>query len=233
MGIVETIALSMGLGWASGLNLYATLFMLGVLQRSGGIELPTELLVVADPWVMAAAGFMYCVEFFADKFPGVDTGWDAIHTFIRIPAGAILAAEAVGPVSPEIALAAGLVGGGLAAGSHTLKASSRLAINTSPEPVTNWTASLAEDALVVGGLWTALHYPLVFLLALLVFVSIAIWLLPRIWQGLRKAVAFLTRRFRSPSPDAAIAMPADGARSDAAAQSAAEAARNTPLSNSQ
>jgi hypothetical protein len=118
MGIVETVALSMGLGWASGLNLYATLFMLGALQQTGNIALPSELLVVADPFVMAAAGFMYCVEFFADKLPGVDTGWDAIHSFVRIPAGAILAAQALGPVSPATALAAGLLGGSLAAGSH-------------------------------------------------------------------------------------------------------------------
>jgi len=197
MGIVETIALSMGLGWASGLNLYATLFMLGALQQTGNIALPSELLVVADPFVMAAAGFMYCVEFFADKLPGVDTGWDAIHSFVRIPAGAILAAQAVGPVSPATALAAGLLGGSLAAGSHALKASSRVAINASPEPVTNWTASLTEDALVIGGLWTALHYPLAFLVGLVVFVALCAWLLPKLWRGLKRGFAVIARPFRN------------------------------------
>jgi hypothetical protein len=196
MGIVETIALSMGLGWASGLNLYATLFMLGALQQTGNIALPSELMVVADPFVMAAAGFMYCVEFFADKLPGVDTGWDAIHSFVRIPAGAILAAQAVGPVEPSTALAAGLLGGSLAAGSHALKTGSRIAINTSPEPLTNWTASLTEDALVIGGLWTALHYPLAFLVGLGVFVALTVWLLPRLWRGLKRVFALLTQPFR-------------------------------------
>ena len=192
MGIVETIALSMGLGWASGLNLYATLFMLGALQQTGNIALPEELLVVADPFVMTAAGFMYCVEFFADKLPGVDTGWDAIHSFVRIPAGAILAAQAVGPVDPATALAAGLLGGSLAAGSHALKAGSRVAINASPEPVTNWSASLAEDALVLGGLWTALHQPELFLVGLVAFVLLAAWLLPKLWRGLQRMFAWLS-----------------------------------------
>ncbi|MGH0031972.1 MAG: DUF4126 domain-containing protein [Myxococcota bacterium] len=184
MGAVETISLAMGLGWASGINLYATLFMLGVLHNTGNIALPPELLIVADPLVIVAAGLMYCVEFFADKIPGVDTGWDAIHSFVRIPAGAVLAASAVGDVSPAAELAAGLLGGTLAAGSHALKASSRVAINASPEPFSNWTASLGEDVLVVGGLWAALHHPWVFLAGLVVFVLFAAWALPKLWRGL-------------------------------------------------
>ena len=204
MGAVETIALSMGLGWASGLNLYATIFMLGVLQQTGNIALPQDLLLVADPLVMTAAGLMYCVEFFADKVPGLDTGWDAVHSFVRIPAGAILAAQAVGPVSPATELAAGLLGGTLAAGSHTLKAGSRVAINLSPEPFTNWTASVSEDLMVLGGLWAALHHPVAFLAMLAVFVLVAIWALPKLWRGLAKLVDVLTRRFRSP-PAAATA----------------------------
>lgn len=196
MGAVETISLAMGLGWASGINLYATLFMLGVLHNTGNIALPPELLIVADPLVIVAAGLMYCVEFFADKIPGVDTGWDAIHSFVRIPAGAVLAASAVGDVSPAAELAAGLLGGTLAAGSHALKASSRVAINASPEPFSNWTASLGEDVLVVGGLWAALHHPWVFLAGLVVFVLFAAWALPKLWRGLKKLFAFLTRPFR-------------------------------------
>lgn len=207
MGAVETIALAMGLGWASGLNLYAALFMLGLLQHTGHMELPPELAVAADPLVMAAAGLMYCVEFFADKVPGVDTAWDAIHTFVRIPAGAILAARAVAPVGEGAELAAALIGGGLAAGSHALKAGSRALINTSPEPVSNWTASITEDLLVIGGLWAALYHPWIFLGLLLVFVLVAAWLMPRIWRGIKHVAAFLARPFRRGEPAAGTPEP--------------------------
>ena len=136
-----------------------------VAGAGGYIELPPTLDVVQEPLVIAAAGFMYCVEFFADKIPGVDSGWDGLHTFIRIPAGAMLAAGAVGDVTPALSVAAGILGGGVAAASHATKASSRLMINTSPEPVTNWTASVAEDVAVFAGLWAALYHPLWFLAA--------------------------------------------------------------------
>lgn len=189
MGAVETIALTMGVGWAAGLNLYAAVFMLGLLGNTGHLALPGELALVADPFVMFAAGLMYCVEFFADKIPGLDTGWDAVHTFIRIPAGAVLAAAAVGDVSEPAQLAAGLLGGTLAAGSHFTKAGTRAAINLSPEPVTNWTASVAEDLAVIGGLWAALTYPGLFLVGLVVFVALAAWILPRIVGGVRRVFA--------------------------------------------
>jgi hypothetical protein len=185
MEAVNIIALSMGAAWASGLNLYATVFMLGYMGMTGNIVLPDELQLLTDPMVMAAAGFMYCVEFFADKIPGVDSGWDTMHTFIRIPAGAMLAAGAVGDVSPAVELTAALLGGTLAAGSHATKAGSRLLFNTSPEPVTNWGASISEDLLVIAGLWTALHHPVLFLIALVVFVVLMIWLLPRLWRLLK------------------------------------------------
>ena len=145
MEAVNIIALSMGAAWASGINLYATIFMLGYMGITGNIVLPDELQILTDPMVMAAAGFMYCVEFFADKIPGVDSGWDTMHTFIRIPAGAMLAAGAVGDVSAAAELSAALLGGTLAAGSHATKAGGRLLINTSPEPVTNWGAFTSED----------------------------------------------------------------------------------------
>lgn len=182
MEAVNIIALSMGAAWASGINLYATIFMLGYMGLTGNIVLPDELQVLSDPLVMTAAGFMYCVEFFADKMPGVDTGWDSLHTFIRIPAGAMLAASAVGDVTPAVELSAALLGGTLAAGSHATKAGSRLLINTSPEPVTNWGASISEDLLVIAGLWTALNHPVLFLIALAVFIVVMIWLLPRLWR---------------------------------------------------
>jgi hypothetical protein len=182
MDPVSVIALSMGAAWASGINLYATIFMLGYMGMSGNMVLPAELEVLADPMVMTAAGFMYCVEFFADKVPGLDSGWDSIHTFIRIPAGAMLAASAVGDVTPAVELSTALLGGALAAGTHTTKAGGRLLINTSPEPVTNWTASISEDLLVIGGLWTALNHPVLFVIALVVFILLMVWLLPRLWR---------------------------------------------------
>ena len=193
--ISTLIALSMGVAWASGINLYATILMLGVLNKMGHITLPPGLEIVSDPLVLIAAGFMYCVEFFADKTPGVDTGWDALHTFIRIPAGAALAAGAVGELSPAVELAAALTGASLAAGSHAFKAGSRVMINTSPEPVSNWVASFSEDLLVIGGLWAALNHPIWFLAGLVLFILLLIWLLPKLWRGVKKVFRFLARLF--------------------------------------
>jgi len=182
MDAVSVIALSMGAAWASGINLYATLFMLGYMASTGNMTLPAELEILTNPMVMTAAGFMYCVEFFADKIPGVDSAWDSLHTFIRIPAGAMLAASAVGDVGPAMELTSALLGGTLAAGTHTTKAGTRLLINTSPEPVTNWTASISEDLLVIGGLWAALNHPVLFVIGLIAFILLMIWLLPRLWK---------------------------------------------------
>jgi hypothetical protein len=194
---VQTISLMLGSAWASGINLYAAVFVLGYLGATGNVTLPPELQILSDPLVLAAAGLMYCVEFFADKTPGVDTGWDAIHTFIRIPAGALLAAGAASgiDVGPAAELAAGLVGGTLAAGSHLTKAGSRVLINTSPEPVSNWTASISEDLMVIGGLWTALNYPWVFLGLLAAFILVAAWALPRIWRALKTLFQRIGRWF--------------------------------------
>lgn len=191
MDAVSIIALSMGAAWASGINLYAAVFMLGYMGTTGHIVLPPELQVLSDPLVMTAAAVMYCVEFFADKVPGVDTGWDTLHTFIRIPAGAMLAASAVGDVSPAIELTAGLLGGGLAAATHATKAGSRLLINTSPEPFSNWGASITEDLLVIAGLWTALTHPVWFLAALILFIMLMIWLLPRLWRLIKTVLQYI------------------------------------------
>jgi hypothetical protein len=188
METINTLALTLGAGWAAGINLYAAVFMLGYLGATGNAVLPPGLEVLSDPLVMTIAGIMYCVEFFADKTPGVDTGWDGLHTFIRIPAGALLAAGASTGfgVSEATEFAALLVGGTLAAGSHFTKAGSRVLINTSPEPVTNWTASILEDLAVIGGLWTALHYPVAFIVLLVLFLILAAWLLPKIWRAIKK-----------------------------------------------
>lgn len=196
MGVVETIALTMGVGWASGLNLYAAIGMLGILGATGNLELPPDLQILANPLVIAAAALMYVVEFFADKVPGLDSGWDVLHSFIRIPAGAVLAAGAVGEVGAPAELAAAIVGGTLAMGSHATKAGCRALINTSPEPVTNWAASLTEDALVIGGIWSALYHPWVFFAILIAFILFAAWALPRIWRGLKRISALVRRFFR-------------------------------------
>jgi len=179
------IALTLGVGWASGINLYAAVLALGLAGATGYAELPPGLEVIQDPKVIAVAGLMYCVEFFTDKVPGVDTGWDAIHTFIRVPAGALLASGMLSEQGIALELAAGLIGGGLAATSHVTKTGGRVLINTSPEPVTNWTASLAEDISVFTGIWMMLNHPVLFLLCLVFFILFVIWLLPKIWRGIK------------------------------------------------
>lgn len=193
MDITQTIALSMGVAWASGINLYAAIVMLGYLGSTGNIDLPPELQILTNPAIMLAAGVLYCIEFFADKVPGIDTGWDLIQTFVRIPAGAVLAAGAIGDVGTGSQLAAALTGATLATGSHFVKAGGRVIINTSPEPFTNWFASVGEDIAVIAGLWTALHHPVLFLLLLGLFIMFMLWLLPRIWRGIRKVLASLGR----------------------------------------
>jgi hypothetical protein len=195
MDIIDTLALTMGAAWASGINLYAAVFMLGYLGSTGHITLPPDLQVLTDPLVLMAAAVMYCIEFFTDKIPGVDTGWDTLHTFIRIPAGAMLAMGAVGDVSPAAELASFLIGGSLAAQSHFLKAGSRVLINTSPEPFSNWAVSITEDVAVIGGLWTALNYPVAFLIALAIFSLFAIWLLPKLGRGIKRVVQSIARFF--------------------------------------
>ena len=202
---VQAIALMLGAAWAAGINLYAAVLVLGILGNAGYADLPPALQVLQDPLVIGVAGIMYFIEFFADKTPGVDSGWDAIHTFIRIPAGAVMAAGAAQglEVNQALELAAALIGGGVAATSHFTKAGSRLMINTSPEPVTNWTASIMEDVAVVAGLWAALNYPLLFIGLLVLFLALAIWLLPKIWRAIKRVVAKIRSWFRGePEPAA-------------------------------
>ncbi|MDR9501436.1 MAG: DUF4126 domain-containing protein [Desulfurivibrionaceae bacterium] len=198
--ILRAITLAMGAAWASGVNLYAALLTLGVLGVTGNMVLPPEFQVLQHPMVLTAAGLMFAVEFFADKIPGVDTGWDAIHTFIRIPAGALLAAGAISEVNPDLAVAAAIVGGGIAAGSHVTKAGSRVLINASPEPFSNWFASLTEDIAVMGGIWLALAHPYIFLVCFLLFLVLMVWLLPRIWGGIKKVFSFFSRLGKGNSP---------------------------------
>ena len=194
--IIKIIALTMGVAWASGINLYAAILVLGILGSSGNITLPPDLMILTDPLIIAAAGVMYAIEFFADKIPGVDNGWDAIHTFIRIPLGALLAAATVGEVNPAATIAAALLGGGLTASTHATKSGARMLINASPEPFSNWMASLGEDAAVIVGLWTALHHPLIFVIFLVVFILLLVWLMPKIWGGVAQILAMLANLFR-------------------------------------
>ncbi|MEE4242456.1 MAG: DUF4126 domain-containing protein [Desulfopila sp.] len=195
--LIATISLTMGVAWASGINLYATIAMLGIMGATGNIVLPEQLLVLQDPLVIGTAIFMYIVEFFVDKTPGVDTGWDTVHSFIRIPAGVLLAAGAIGDVSPAMVIIAGILGGTVSATSHMVKAGSRVLINTSPEPFSNWTASVSEDMAVIAGLFAALHYPLVFLLLFVLFLLLSIWLIPKLWRGIRSLFTKITSFFSS------------------------------------
>jgi hypothetical protein len=189
MDFVAPIAMAAGLGWASGLRLYAVLFFIGVLGYFSLIPLPADLLVLSHPAVMLTTGALFAFEFSADKIPGFDSIWDSFQTFVRIPGGALLAAAAVGDHSGAYALAAGLLGGTFAAGAHLTKAGSRVLINTSPEPFSNWAASLAEDTLAAGMVWFAFAHPVALVFILAVILLLTIWLLPRLWRGVRRAVS--------------------------------------------
>jgi hypothetical protein len=198
---LQLIALAAALGWASGIRLYAVLFIVGALGYLGWFDLPQHLTVLSHPLVLGASGFMVFVEFFADKIPGVDTLWDLAHTLVRIPAGAALAASVFGDSPPAWTLAAAIVGGTLAAGSHFTKAGARMAINTSPEPFSNWAASFGEDLLVGVLIYLALAHPGALLIVLAAQLALMIWLLPRLWRYLRGFVGRIGRWFgHSASP---------------------------------
>ena len=192
----QLMTIAATLGFASGLRLYAVLFIVGAAGWLGWLQLPQGLEVLAHPLVLAASGFMCAVEFFADKVPALDTLWDAIHTLIRIPAGAALAAGVFGDQSPAaLTLAAAILGGTLAAGSHFTKSGSRAFINASPEPFTNWMASFTEDLAVGGLLWLAFAHPAAALATLAVLVAGVIWLLPRIWRTLERMLGRISGWF--------------------------------------
>ena len=177
------LALAAGLGWASGFRLYTTLFVVGLAGHFGWIVLPEGLRVLEHPWLLGAAGFMLFVEFFADKIPLLDSVWDTLHTFIRIPAGAALAAMVFGGQGVEWQTAMALLGGTLAAGTHFTKAGTRAMINASPEPFTNIAASVGEDFVVLTGLWLMFAHPWLMLALLLVLSALIAWLLPILWRG--------------------------------------------------
>jgi hypothetical protein len=187
---LPAIAIAAALAWASGIRLYATLFLVGLAGRLGWVVLPEHLEILASPLVLAASGFMTGVEFFADKIAWVDSVWDAVNTFIRVPGGALLAAAAVGDSGAGAAMAAAIIGGSITAGTHLAKAGARAVVNTSPEPFSNVVKSTAEDLLVPAGLWIAVAAPAVFLVALLLFLGLVAWALPALWRGARRIVSF-------------------------------------------
>lgn len=193
MDPISTLAAGAGLAWASGMRLYAVLFVAGLLARFGVVTLPGDLAVLTHSWVIGVSGFMFVIEFLADKIPGIDSVWDAMHTFIRIPAGALLAAASLGvSADPAWVMVAGLLGGTLAGSSHFAKSGSRALINTSPEPFSNWGASFGEEALVASVLWLAFAYPLLSLCVLIVLVGLSVWLIVTLWRFLRVMFANLS-----------------------------------------
>ena len=185
MDMPSLLALAGALGWASGFRLYAVVFVTGAMGAAGWIALPPDLRLLMHPAVLTASGFMMMVEFFADKIPWVDSLWDTVHSVIRIPAGALLAAGVFGADSASMGLVAGLLGGSLAATSFATKATTRAAINTSPEPFSNWLASLFEDGLAVGVMWLATQHPLLFGVALAVMLGVSVLLLVLLFKFLK------------------------------------------------
>lgn len=196
MNFISTLAISMGASWVSGINLYATVATLGLLGRFAHLKLPGDLDVVTNWWVIGVALFLFVIEFIADKIQLVDSVWDIIHTFIRIPAGAVLAATAFGDFDRSVQVIALLLGGGLALSSHGTKAAARAIINASPEPVSNIVVSLSEDILAVGTIVAAVFLPLLVFLIIAAGLIFSFWLLPRVLRFFRKVFQSIRGLFR-------------------------------------
>ena len=188
MEMIQQLALAGGLSWASGLRLYLTVFAVGLLSKFGYIHLPTALNILSNPVVLSVAGVLCVIEFLADKIPYVDSAWDGIQTFVRIPAGALLAMGAINSSDPMIATITALLGGSLAGATHATKAGSRALINTSPEPVSNIAASLSEESLLITGGWLVFAHPAVFIGLLCGFIVLLFWLLPKLWRGIKSVL---------------------------------------------
>jgi hypothetical protein len=195
MNLIHTIAIAMGASWVSGLSLYAAVATLGLLSRFAHLELPGELHVLTSWWVIGIAVSLYVVEFIADKIPVVDSAWDVIHTFIRIPAGAVLAATAFGDFDKSIQVIAFLLGGGLALSSHGTKAATRAIVNTSPEPLSNIAVSLTEDVIAIVSILLAVFLPLVLFMVVAAGLLFSAWVLPRIFKFFRQVFASMRSLF--------------------------------------
>ena len=188
MNPLETLGLALGAGFSSGLNLYATVATLGLLERFGVIHLPQSLHVLSHPVILVVAVVLYLAEFLADKIPYVDTVWDAIHTFIRPPAAALLAYGAAGAAPAEWRWAAALLAGSVALASHGTKASARAAVNTTPEPFSNWALSFGEDVLAVWLTWMATVHPVATTVIVIVLVAVSLFLLFHLFRFARRAL---------------------------------------------
>ena len=199
MDLISNLALAGGLSWASGLRLYLTVFAVGLLAKFGYVPLPDSLNILTNPIVLSVAGVLCIIEFLADKIPYVDSAWDSIQTFIRIPAGALLAMGAINSHDPMIATVSALLGGTLAGATHATKAGSRALINTSPEPVSNVAASIGEEGLLVGGGWLMFAHPAMFIGLLVGFILLLCWLLPKLWRGI-KSVLGTIGKISKPTP---------------------------------
>jgi hypothetical protein len=200
MDLISTIAIAMGASWVSGMKLYAAVAMLGLLGRFTSLQLPGELEVLTNWWVIGVASALYVIEFVADKIPFVDSTWDVIHTFIRVPAGAVIAAAAFGDFDRGVQVIAFLIGGGLAFSSHGTKTTTRAAINTSPEPFSNIAVSLAEDGLAIGSVLLAAFYPILLFVVVAIGLLISIIILPKIIRYIRGVIRKARKFFGSDSP---------------------------------
>jgi hypothetical protein len=215
MNLLNELSLFLGTSWASGINLYLTVALLGIMDRSGAIALPQSLDVLSNPLVIGVAILVYAIEFVADKVPYVDTAWDSVHTFIR-PAGGTILAYMTFSQSPEaVRFSMALLGGTIALDSHMTKASARVAINTSPEPVTNSVASVTEDGLVAVGLWLVFTHPVIASILILSFIVFSVWFLKVMFRFVKKVFRFLsTERPVAQRPEASGGEIGDKGRDD-------------------
>ncbi len=195
----STLSLALGSAWTSGINLYATVTVLGLIQKFGLAKLPGGLNVLDNWWIIGVAALMYGVEFFADKVPYIDSVWDVIHTFIRVPAGAIVALTATYHLDPSISISAALLGGGLALSSHGTKAAVRIGANLSPEPISNWILSFVEDIIAFVGSILSVFAPVLIMIILIVFVLCFLWFAPKVFRAMRRTFSAISALFRGES----------------------------------
>ena len=195
----STLSLALGSAWTSGINLYATVTVLGLLQKFGATRLPGGLDALDNWWIIGVAASLYLVEFFADKIPYVDSVWDVIHTFIRVPAGAVMAYAATSQTDPAVMIVATLLGGSLALSSHGTKAAIRAGANLSPEPVSNWVLSIVEDIIAFGGALLAVFAPVLIAVVLIIFTLFFVWFAPKVFRALRRILSAVRGLFAGES----------------------------------
>jgi len=195
----STLSLALGTAWTSGINLYATVAVLGLLQRFGSVHLPGGLSVLDNWWIIGIAAGLYIVEFFADKIPYVDSVWDVIHTFIRVPAGAAVAYAATNQMDPTVSTIVTLIGGGLALSSHGTKAALRIGANLSPEPISNWVLSIVEDIIAFVGSLLAVFAPVIIAIVLVLFVIFFLWFFPKVFRGIKRLFGAIGAWFKGES----------------------------------